>query len=82
MVSSTHIGELHLRIPIVGLSCAASEGRSLERQLVKVPGVLQVYVNPATERVYLQCDPGHYDPEQILAQIRDAGVRPGTIERC
>jgi hypothetical protein len=81
MVGSSRIGEPHVRIPIYGLECAASEGQRLEQRLMKIPGVLQVYVNAATESAYLQCDPVQYEPDLMLAAIADSGLRPGSIVR-
>ena len=38
-----------LSLPIEGMTCAACAGR-VERALRKVPGVVEVQVNPATDR--------------------------------
>lgn len=46
-----------LTIPISGLRCAGSECYTLERALRRVPGVVDVYVNPVTEIAYIDYDP-------------------------
>ena len=42
-----------LSLPIEGMTCAACAGR-VERALRKVPGVVEVQVNPATDRAEIQ----------------------------
>jgi copper chaperone CopZ len=48
---------MRLTIPISGLRCAGSECYTLERALRRVPGVVDVYVNPVTEIAYIDYDP-------------------------
>jgi cation transport ATPase len=51
------MGAQRLTIPISGLRCAGSECYTLERALRRVPGVVDVYVNPVTEMAYIDYDP-------------------------
>jgi copper chaperone CopZ len=67
----------HVMIPILDLACGGALG--LEHAIEKVPGVLNVYVNPATETAYIECDPMRYDPVKISAVIEETGFRAGPV---
>ncbi len=47
-------------VPIVGLSRGGEGALSAERAVRRLPGVLWVYVNPATEMAYVE-----YAPEVV-----------------
>ena len=58
-----------LSLPIEGMTCAACAGR-VERALRKLPGVVEVQVNPATDRAEVQ---GSADAAALKQAIEGAG---------
>lgn len=68
-------------IAIGGMSCASCVGR-IEKSIRKVPGVLDVSVNLATERAKVHFADGKRDLSAIVQAIRDAGYEPAlqTLE--
>ena len=63
----------HVTLPISGLGCGGGGALTIERVLAKLPGVLRVYVNPATEMAYVQYDPAHCSVEALLAAVDAVG---------
>ena len=66
----------HITLPIYNLSCGGGGSLTIERVLVRTPGVVEVYVNPATEMAYIRYDPQQSNPEQLTAVIKHAGFGP------
>ncbi len=66
----------HITLPIYNLSCGGGGSLTVERVLARTPGVVEVYVNPATEMAYIRYDPALCDPEQLTAVIKRAGFGP------
>ncbi len=66
-------------VPILDLACGGGGAMEVERALERLPGILQVYVNPATEIAYVHCDPTRYDPAKIVAAIEGTGFHAGPI---
>ena len=66
----------HVTLPIYNLSCGGGGSLTLERVLVRTPGVVDAYVNPATEMAYITYDPDRCNPEQLGAAIKRAGFGP------
>lgn len=60
-------------IAIIGLTCGMA--LALERHLARLPGMLRVYVNPATEMAYVEYLPDRLSVEEIAAAIRTFGYR-------
>ena len=69
-----------ITIPIYGLSCGGGGALNIENALAKVPGVARVYVNLATEKAYIRCDPSVCDLRQLWKAIENCGFRPGAHE--
>ena len=65
----------HLTIGIDGLGCGGA--LSVERAIARLPGVIQVYVNPLTEMAYVKIDPTRVSEEQVVAAVTDLGLTPG-----
>ncbi len=62
-----------ITLPIEDFGCAGSGAIIVERTLAKVPGVVRVYVNAATEMAYVQ-----YDADRCtIALLREAVARAG-----
>lgn len=55
-----------------GVDCEAS---TIERILREVPGVVEVYVNPASEVAYCDCDDAPVVQEGLVAAIKRLGYR-------
>src|SRR5262245_53571536 len=68
--SIAEVRTMRLSLPIYGLGCA---GLTAERALARVPGVKQVYVNPATQKAYIECDPALTDQRLLIAAVKSAG---------
>lgn len=65
--------EQYLTLPLYKLSCSSSDSLALERRLRHQPGVVTVYANPATEKLYIEYDPELTDEERLAAIVQDAG---------
>ena len=67
---------------IYELGCGGGGALTVERALAKVPGVVQVYVNPVTETAYIEYDPAVADVDGLIAAVESVGFRAGeTIAR-
>ncbi|GBD20795.1 hypothetical protein HRbin28_01243 [bacterium HR28] len=64
-----------LTMAISGLSCGGGGALVVERALAKLPGVVRVYVNPATEMAYIEYDPSRLSWEQLAAAVESVGFR-------
>ena len=63
----------HITLPIYNLSCGGGGSLTVERILMHTPGVIQVYVNPATEMAYITNDPNQATPDLLADVIDRAG---------
>lgn len=52
----------------------------LRRNLMRVPGVRRVRVEPRDERVEVDCDRLRTSASVLLAVLRDAGFHPRAVE--
>jgi len=66
-----------LHVPIHGLGCGGGGATTIERELGRAPGVLRVYVNPATEVAYIDYDPAQTDARRLARVIDQIGYRAG-----
>jgi cation transport ATPase len=69
-----------ITLPIYNLSCGGGSALTVERILAQQPGVLHVYVNPATEMAYVEYDPVLSDVTQLNAALERTGFRPITVK--
>jgi copper chaperone CopZ len=67
-----------ITVPVEGLSCGGGGALAVERALMKMPGVIRVYVNPATEMAYVEYDPEVTDVHRLVATVDRTGFRAGT----
>lgn len=49
-----------VRIPVTGLTCAATDRRTLLESLSEVPGVTRAYLNHASGTLYLEVEPPRF----------------------
>jgi copper chaperone CopZ len=68
--------QMHVAIPIGGLRCPTVTG-SLERDLARAPGVLEVVVNPVTDLVHIRFDPAVTGPDRLRRAVGRQGYRVG-----
>lgn len=66
-----------ITVPIEDFGCAGSGALIVERALVKVPGVLRVYVSAATEMAYVQYDADRCTVDALEEAVVRAGFHPG-----
>lgn len=62
---------------IYELGCGGGGALTVERALAKVPGVVQVYVNPAAETAYVEYDPAVAGVDGLIAAVESVGFRAG-----
>jgi len=62
-----------ITLPIYNLGCGGGGALAIEHALMKAPGVMQAYVNPLTEMVYIMYDPAAANPEQLAGVIDRIG---------
>ncbi|MBF6595230.1 MAG: heavy-metal-associated domain-containing protein [Thermaceae bacterium] len=67
------MSEQKLSFEVVGLGCGGAGAGTLERALSKLKGVERVYVNPLTERAYLEYDPVRVSFESVRQTIANLG---------
>ncbi len=67
-----------ITLPIDDLSCGGGGVLIVERALAHTPGVIYVYVNPATEMAYVVYDPTLSELELLIKVVEQAGFRAGV----
>ncbi len=67
-----------ITLPIDDLNCGGGGVLIVERALAQTPGVVYVYVNPATEMAYIEYDPALSDPDRLVKVVEHAGFRAGA----
>lgn len=68
-----------LDIPVSGMSCGSCVSR-LERALGKLPGMVEVSVNLATQKAFVRYLPGTISLSRIQHAIREAGYEPQDVD--
>lgn len=64
--------------PIYNLNCGGGGSLIIERVILRVNGVRNAYVNPATEMAYVEFDPSRCHPDQLTAAIEQIGFHAGA----
>ena len=62
-------------LSLYNLSCSA-DTHSIEQLLKREPGVMKVYANPATEKVYIEYDVVLTNPDRLQYLLQQAGFGP------
>jgi len=68
-------------LAVIGLSCGGGGAISVERVVMRLDGVVRVYVNPATETAYVDYDPARTSVERIAAAIEALGYKTWSRAR-
>ncbi len=68
-------------LTILDLGYGGSGALAVERALTLLKGVVNVYVNPATEIAYVQYDPSMLHPSDLVRAVEKAGFRAGEPVR-
>jgi copper chaperone CopZ len=56
-------------------ACGGGSTHTVERALLRVPGVSRAYVNPATEAAYVEYDADRCDEDALTGAVESVGVR-------
>jgi copper chaperone CopZ len=74
-----------LVLPLYNLSCS-SDVQTIENILKQEPGVVEVYANPVSEKVYIKYNGVLTGPDRLRAALQAAGFGPSvrrvTCGRC
>ncbi len=72
---------MKITIPVTGMTCANCAA-NIERNIKRLPGILDANVNFASERASLSFDPSRVQIKEILDQVKDTGfgVPKATVE--
>ena len=76
----TEPGVTRLTMAIDGLGHDGSGALNLEWALGGVPGVLHVFVNPATEMVYVRFRAESTNIARLVRAVNDAGFGAGEVQ--
>ncbi len=68
-----------IQLTIGGIVCAAC-GWLIEKQLAKIPGVVQVGVNVAAKRAFVSWSPANISLSEILRRIEDIGYHASPFQ--
>lgn len=64
-------------LPLYNLRCSA-DTQLVEHILTRESGVVKVYANPATEKVYIEYERALTNPDRLLAVLQQAGFEQKT----
>ena len=56
-------------------ACGGGSARTVEKALLRVPGVSRAYVNPATEAAYVEYDADRCTEDALTGAVESVGVR-------
>lgn len=71
----------HITIAITGFGCGGGGSLVAERAIARVPGVVRVYVNPATEMAYVEYDPQVTEIKLLTAAVEQTGLHVAEPRR-
>jgi hypothetical protein len=66
-----------ITFPVDNLSSRGGGVLTIERALIRTPGVVYVYVNSATEMAYVKFDPALCDSDRLLLVVERVGFHAG-----
>ncbi|MEM0488264.1 MAG: heavy metal translocating P-type ATPase [Candidatus Bathyarchaeia archaeon] len=72
------MGKKKAVIQIAGMHCVSC-AQSIEKALMKKPGIYRANVNFATEKAYVEYDPDLVTLDEIIEEIRAAGYKPVNV---
>ncbi len=68
-------------LAIYGLGCGGGGALTVERTLARLKGMVNAYVNPATEIAYLEYDPSILRASDLAKAVEEAGFGSGELTR-
>ncbi len=75
---NSSLGLKRVTFPIYNLGCGGGGSLTIERTILRVEGVRNAYVNPATEMAYVEYDSSRCSSEQLTAAVEQNGFHAGT----
>jgi hypothetical protein len=71
---STQRATIQIRDPV----CAGAGTSAIQSALMRIPGVLDAYVNPLTDIAYIDYDPTRCTPAELTKALAAEGLRSGV----
>ncbi len=68
-------------LAIYGLGCGGGGALTVERALARLKGMVNAYVNPATETAYLEYDPSVLRAPDLVKAVEGVGFEAGELTR-
>lgn len=62
-------------LPLFNLDCSA-DAQIVERVFKREPGIVKIYANPATEKVYIEYEMALTNPDRLREILQQAGFGP------
>ena len=70
------------RLTLAIYGCGGGSAMNVERVLKRIPGVMSVYVNPATEMAYLEIDSDRVHVDEIFDAVKKMGFRAQYVREA
>ena len=69
-------------LSIIDLACGGGGTLVVEHMIKELPGVIEVYVNPATETAYVEYEPERLSEEEMARTVNKVGTRHCCQAEC
>lgn len=75
------MSDLRTTLRIHGLACGGGGALTVERAISRVPGIVEVYVNPATREAYVRYEPTTAALEELIPAVESVGFTAEFTDR-